>query len=1238
MSWPLPQDYNEAIQSPHVNFSDPELRAGGPVLNALGLPIPCSGNFADVYEVRSPSGGRWAVKCFTREVPRLRERYAAVSRHLREAHLPFTVDFTFLDEGIRVRGRWYPALKMQWVEGLTLNEFVRRHADRPAMLESLLQIWVRMAARLRAAGVAHADLQHGNVLLVPGSTAHSLAVKLVDYDGMFVPALAGSDSGEVGHPCYQHPQRAAERTYSAEVDRFPLLLIATALCAVKAGGGELWDRYNTGDNLLFREADLRAPDKSSLFAELLQLPDERTARLTRLTLDALKGRLESAPLLEDVLPELLAAPSPRPAAARARATETVTLVPVTLPAPAAEVEAGAVWDFEGEEKPLVRRRRKGGLPLWVWGVAAASVAALLLVGGVSALGFWVLTGRAKSDASAQSDPHTNHPAPLSLPNQLDGQGPQGAAEGHGAGGARQAPDANAPGADGFVPLEVTAATSEGGTVLTPQPDGSVLAGGANPFPETYTVTARTKLRGITGLRLEVLYDPSLPAEGPGRADNGNFVLNELKVAVRPEGTRGKPVEVALRRARATFSQDVWPVAGAIDGDRNTGWAVLGPDGKGRAAAAYFKFQRPVAFPRGAVFTVTMQQCWPGRLHNIGRFRLAVTAESPAVWIPVHLAADASVADLRDALREDDPAVQETALLRLANLGPAAEPAVADLAEVLADDKSTAKIRALAAVALNHLVEKARPAVGALVQALRPAAPVEVRQAAAEALAQMRYPANEGAVPALLEAIRKDSDPAVRQRAVWALFKLKDLERFGADKVLTEVLDETAPAMVMVRYDAARKLADVLRERAPDRTVAVLLDMLQNKNLQVFKRTEPKLDGPGGAGPGKVNLQASLDGDARFMAAQALGWLGAKAARNPEVVPALRAAAAETDPRLREQAQQALKALTADGKGPPPAQAEAARDNPPAAEKGPPREVHKWEEDAPMRRLTFSPDGKYLLAGGAEGLVRVYNVATRETVARALQPQFVQCLALSPDGKKALIGSTRGREGSDLLLWDWSAREVRHRVSFPFGDLPLAAGFAQGGTRFVTCNASEFVHAYNVGNGKEVGKGQAADRPRPAPGAPSTRCVAFSADGKYVFAGRSNGEIHMWNLANGRDVRVFIGHGDAVSQVAPSADGRWLLSGGADRTARVWDATTGKEKVVFRGHGNTVLAVALSRDGKLALSAAADSTLRLWDAGTSKELHQLVGHLGFVAGLAFSPDGKYLATAGNDRTVRLWQLP
>ena len=87
---------------------------------------------------------------------------------------------------IFVAGQWRPVLKMQWVEGLTLNQFVAQYLDRPAMLEALLQIsGCEMATHLRTANIAHCDLQHGNVLLVPAASGpHRLRSKLIDYDGM----------------------------------------------------------------------------------------------------------------------------------------------------------------------------------------------------------------------------------------------------------------------------------------------------------------------------------------------------------------------------------------------------------------------------------------------------------------------------------------------------------------------------------------------------------------------------------------------------------------------------------------------------------------------------------------------------------------------------------------------------------------------------------------------------------------------------------------------------------------------------------------------------------------------------------------------------------------------------------------------------------------------------------------------------------------------------------------------
>jgi HEAT repeat protein len=281
-----------------------------------------------------------------------------------------------------------------------------------------------------------------------------------------------------------------------------------------------------------------------------------------------------------------------------------------------------------------------------------------------------------------------------------------------------------------------------------------------------------------------------------------------------------------------------------------------------------------------------------------RFRNIEIKELPAnrpPQRPVNLTADASIADLRRALKSEDPAVQETAAGLLAERGPEVEPAVHDLADTLTNEKNPTKVRELAAIALGHLKEKAEPAVPALVKTLKPPTPTKVRQYAAEALYYMRYPANEEAIPAVLEAIRKDTDTTVRQRCVWALFELKDLERFGADKVLAEVLETKDEAGTLLRYDAARCLAYLMGPRAPARTADVLLHWLRNKGPKHHLGTD-------------VQGAAIVGGDARYMAAESLGWLKDSAAKRKDVIDALKEATKDKDEKLRAKATAALRSL------------------------------------------------------------------------------------------------------------------------------------------------------------------------------------------------------------------------------------------------------------------------------------------------------------------------------------------
>jgi len=163
----------------------------------------------------------------------------------------------------------------------------------------------------------------------------------------------------------------------------------------------------------------------------------------------------------------------------------------------------------------------------------------------------------------------------------------------------------------------------GKIVFTKQKDGSILVSGENPTPSVYTITANTKLSGITGIRLEVLPDDSLPAKGPGRAPNGNLVLNEFKVTAIKEGDKGAPVAVALKNAVADFSQEAWAVAGAIDGKPETGWAIAPQFGVPHVAI--FEVAAPIANAEGTTLTFTLDQQFPGKEHSIGKFRLSVTS-------------------------------------------------------------------------------------------------------------------------------------------------------------------------------------------------------------------------------------------------------------------------------------------------------------------------------------------------------------------------------------------------------------------------------------------------------------------------------------------------------------------------------------------------------------------------------------------------------------------------------------
>lgn len=371
MPWPQLTDYQEAIQAPRRCFADPELRQGTPLLDGLGLPRPVTGGFASVYQIAS-GGRRFAVRCFNRPAPDVAQRYHLIDQHLRAANLPATVLFEYLARGIQVRGEWYPVLKMEWIDGDPLHLYLARHLDRPWAIRLLAHQFAHLCADLARHGIAHGDLQHGNILVVDG------ALRLIDYDGMYVPALAGLPSQELGHRNYQHPRRDA-RDFGPHLDHFAAWVIYSSLIALSLEPA-LWRDLQAGDEcLLLRREDFDRPATSAALAAMSGQTDPSVTRLAT----ALRALLDVddltrlPPLAQAIAAPVTAARGPAPRPEWARPEYLSASAPASL-APATDV----LIDVLAVAGPVeVAAADPSERAVMVLAVLVAVVAALSVAGG-----------------------------------------------------------------------------------------------------------------------------------------------------------------------------------------------------------------------------------------------------------------------------------------------------------------------------------------------------------------------------------------------------------------------------------------------------------------------------------------------------------------------------------------------------------------------------------------------------------------------------------------------------------------------------------------------------------------------------------------------------------------------------------------------------------------------------------------------------------------------------------------
>ena len=288
MNYPLISEYIEAIKSAEDNFE--ELSYLRPVLGDDGLPVMTSGNFAVVFKMKDVQSGKfYAVKCFTKEQEGRAEAYREISLELGKVSSPYFLSIRYLDKELFVDTKQtteteFPVLLMDWVEGKTLDKYLRENIDDKYALEMLAYRFSQLAQWLIPQPFAHGDLKPDNILVrFDGSLV------LVDYDGMYVPAMKAQKARELGSPDFRHPQRT-ENDFDEHIDDFPFILILLSLKVVSLNQ-KLLCKCDSSDKLLLAENDFLDLRNSNTFLSLLNyLYDREFSLLFSSFIEVLSGK------------------------------------------------------------------------------------------------------------------------------------------------------------------------------------------------------------------------------------------------------------------------------------------------------------------------------------------------------------------------------------------------------------------------------------------------------------------------------------------------------------------------------------------------------------------------------------------------------------------------------------------------------------------------------------------------------------------------------------------------------------------------------------------------------------------------------------------------------------------------------------------------------------------------------------------------------------------------------------
>ena len=274
MQYPLISEYLAAFQDAHDNLD--KLNHLVPVLDKHGEPYRSSGAFAVVFKMKDELTGKcYALKCFTEDQEGRAEAYRQIAEELEFVDSPYITSVKYLEKELFVDSNCeddeFPVLLMDWIEGETMETYIAENYTDSYEMSMLCYRFCKMAAWLRSQSFAHGDIKPDNIIVRPDGT-----LTLVDYDGMFVPAMKGQKSPTIGTKDFSHPLRTID-DFDETIDDFSLASIALSLKAISLDSS-LLQTYGASDRLLFSATDYLDLSKSKIFAALQSLLADVEAR------------------------------------------------------------------------------------------------------------------------------------------------------------------------------------------------------------------------------------------------------------------------------------------------------------------------------------------------------------------------------------------------------------------------------------------------------------------------------------------------------------------------------------------------------------------------------------------------------------------------------------------------------------------------------------------------------------------------------------------------------------------------------------------------------------------------------------------------------------------------------------------------------------------------------------------------------------------------------------------------